>query len=61
MKLAILAFLYCGEFVKNPIVNVLTLSFLVPFTGNDRFFRPPHHLHGHYLQCHFVHRHLNNA
>ena len=28
-KLAILAFLYCGQFVKNPIVQVQTLYLLL--------------------------------
>ena len=36
MKLAMLAFLYCGEFVKNPIVVLMVVHWLEILLGCER-------------------------
>ena len=41
--------------VNKWVVYILLECILV---SNDRL---PHHLHGHYSQCYFVHRHIDNA
>ena len=51
-----------GEFFSNQTELTQFLESLIPCNiTSSSLIRLPNHLLGHYSQCYFIHRHLNNA